>query len=317
MNRLILTVLAVVAITLAPYPASAEVPPDLIPTCIGQSGSVTATASLQTLAAALEVDLFLENTGTVAVRVDPTKAVLRTGDEEIAPWTADQVKRAHQDLGSYILAGAIFPPLLAITGASQLRFNRYVDGRALRAGELAAGGTLRGSIFFPLLPESQSRGMIELSGFTPTSGTLWPIRMYCALPRGTLAQAVVGGFAPLTVSLSARASTGPAEVTVESVEFASAYTALEVRIANKADIQAEIFGAMVNASMRDGAGSTYAGQPTRSEFGDLIPAKRTVFARLVFAPLPLPPKTAKAALTIPGIWFGPEDAVDVTVELRF
>jgi hypothetical protein len=298
-------------------PVFAQLPPDLTPTCIGQSGFITVTANLQTLAAALEVDLFIANSGAVAVRVDPAQAVLTTAESVQTPWTADEVKRAHRDLGAYIVAGALFPPLLALTGISQLNFNRYVDGRALRVGEVAPGQTLRGSIFFPMPPEAQARAALDLTGFVPVSGTLRPVKLYCALPRGASAHVVSGVFAPLTVSLRVSASSGAAEVAVDAVEFSPEYTAVELRISNTGETPVEIFGAMVNASVRDGAGTTYAGRPARSDFGDRVPAKQTSAARLVFAPLPLPPTTAVATLTIPRVWFGPEDAVDLTVVLRF
>ncbi|MGH2349896.1 MAG: hypothetical protein ACRDFT_10595, partial [bacterium] len=154
-------------------------------------------------------------------------------------------------------------------------------------------------------------------GLVPASGALRPVRLYCALPRGASAQVVSGPFAPLTVSLGASASKGGAEVAVDAVEFAPDYTAVELRISNTAEMPAEIFGAMVNASVRDEAGITYAGRPARGDFRDRVLAKQTISARLVFAPLPLPPKTTVAMLTIPRIWFGPEDAVDLTVVLRF
>jgi hypothetical protein len=294
-----------------------ETPPAAGPTCMGRSGPITVTAILQTLAAVLEIELIVANAGSAAVRIDPATAVLTTAESVESPWTADQVKRAHRDLGAYILAGALFPPLLALTGVSQLNFNRYVDGRALHAGEVAAGQTVRGSIFFPMPPDTQARAALDLAGIAAVSGTLRPLRLYCALPRGPSAQATAGAFLPLTVALGTVASSGAVEVSVDLVEFAADYTAIELRISNKADIPVEIFGAMVNASVRDGAGTIYAGRPARGDFGDRIPAKQTSSARLVFAPLPLPPTTAVATLTIPRVWFGPEDAVDLTVVLRF
>ncbi|HEY3249077.1 MAG TPA: hypothetical protein VGK88_12415 [bacterium] len=312
-----IVLMSVLLLAVMALPVFAEVPADLVPTCVGRSGSITVAANLQTLAAALEVELFLENTGTVSIRLDPSKTVLRTNENTLSAWTADQAKQAHRDIGAYILAGALFPPLLAITGVTQLNFNRYVDSRAFHTIDMPAGGTARGSIFFPMPPESAARAELELGGLTPDSGALLPVRMYCALPRGASAQVAANGFAPLTVSLGANGSNGAAAVTVEAVEFASDYTAVEIRISNKADTQAEIFGAMVNASLQDGSGAIYAGRPARSDFGNRILAKQTVSARLVFDPLPLPPITSKAALTIPRVWFGPEDAVDVTVVLQF
>lgn len=300
--------------TAAPVP-DAQAEPG--PTCIARSGSLTVTATLQTLAAALEINLLVSNAGPVAVRVDPSKAVLATAEGVQTPWTAAQVKRAHSDLGAYIVAGALFPPLLAITGISQLNFNRYVDGRALRAGDVAPGGTLRGSIFFAMPPETQSRAALDLTGLISDLGNARPIRLYCPLPRGPSAYAASGAFVPLTVSLGASAARGAAEVSVDLVEFAADYTAVELRMTNKGDAPAEIFGAMVNATLRDETGTIYAGFPARGDFRDRVPAKQTVPARLVFAPLPLPPKTTAAILTIPGIRFGPEDAIDLTVVLRF
>jgi len=308
---------AVALIMTLSFPAFAQPTSDLGPTCIGQSGFVTVTATLQTLAAALEVELLVANTGTVAVRIDPSKAVLTTAEGVQSPWTADQVKRAHRDLGAYIVAGGLFPPLLILAGVSQLNFNRYVDARAFRSGGVAAGQTAHGSIFFPMPPETQARATLELTGFAAASADLRPVRLYCALPRGASARAVLGAFAPLTVSLGTTAATTRVEVTVDTIEFAPDYTAVDLRISNKSETPVEIFGAMVNASMRDGAGRIYAGRPALGSFIDELPARRSVAIRLIFAPLPLPPKTAAATLTIPGIWFGPEDAFDLTVDLRF
>lgn len=294
-------------------PVSAQESPDAAAACIGRSGPVTATVGIHQLPAAVEIDLLLANQGPGTVQFDPSKAVLRTAESTASPWSAAETKRAHRDWGAYILAGGIFPMLLPLPLIAQLNFNRYVDSRAFRAAEVQPGQTARGSLFFPLPPDRQTRAVLELGGPVPASGGSRPLKMYCGLPRDESPGAPQ--VPTLTVSVDATGRSGAADVRVDTVEFSADYTAVELSISNRSETSAEIFMAMVNASLRDSGGLVYTQRSIRSQFVDRIPARSSVFARLVFAAMP--PTTTAASLRIPGVWFGPENSVDVTVDLKF
>lgn len=307
-----LTVASVILALLALPPGRVSAQSVDVPaTCVGKSGGLTATVRIQALPAALEVDLAIANHGQAAVQFDPSKAVLRTAEFASPPLSAAETKRVHRDYGAYMLTAAFLGALLPLTIIGQLNFNRYIDSRAFPAGEIPPDQMARGSLFFPLPQGNQSRAALELRGLGGSSA----LKVYCPLPRNLAELNETPAFPPLTVSVDAHGRTGPIEVSVETVEFWSQYTAIELSIANRSQAGAEIFMAMANASLRDADGIVHPGQIVRSEFVDRIPPTGSIAARLVFAPLP--PTTTAAALRLPGMWFGPEDSVDVTVELKF
>lgn len=281
---------------------------DVPASCLGKAGGLTATVWIIQLPSAIEFDLLLANQGDAPLQFDPSTVVLRTAESTASPLTADETKRADRDYGAYVLSGLLFQgALLPFTLIAQLNFNRYVETRIFHAADIRPGQPVRGSLFFPLQPDGRSRAALDLGRVG--------LKMYCSLPRRDVDVDVPPAPPILTVSLNARGRSGPVEARVHTAEFGADYTALELSMFNQSAASAEIFMAMVNASLRDGAGVVYAARAVRSDFMDRIAALGSGTVRLVFVPLPA--STAAASLRIPGVWFGPENSVDVTVELKF
>lgn len=169
-----------------------------------------------------------------------------------------------------------------------------------------------------------SRGRVDRQWaqtiFTVLEDGTWRVqledRVIAAVRGGSPSTSPTPTPGPRTIGLSARSTAGPIAVAVTTVEFAALLTTLGVSVENTAEVEVNLFNAIAEARLLDGAGKTYAVRVVRSDLPDRVPPRGSVRGRLAFEPLPLPPAVSRATLTLPGIRVG-EALHDVTLELRF
>lgn len=306
------TSIALIVVVTACGVALAQAPAPVSPTCLAESSGISAAAAVSLTQTFLIFDIMLTNRSASAVSLDPGRIVLLIGENEARPLSADQAKRAVRDVGGHLIGLLLGPLGLVGTIAANVNFNRQIDARILRAGDLAPGATLSRSLFFSL-PDTKIRRGAVLIGLNRSSGdSVPPLRLNCTIPAGT-SQAASPAPAIKTVSLAARAAAGPVSVDVTSVELSADATALEVTIQNSADVDAEVFAALANSTLTDGAGVSYPLSWVRSEFSTSVPARGSIRARLVYPAVSQ--QVAVLTLTLPGVRLGEAD-YDLVVPLR-
>ncbi|MDR7418193.1 MAG: hypothetical protein QN178_04705 [Armatimonadota bacterium] len=273
----------------------------------------------------VEVELTLANKSQGRLRLDPARFTLmpEQGNSISAAARDDVVYTLRTATASYASVYGVFQSgsfgVAVGLGPFDLQ-SRAIESRLLRAGDLAPGASVRGSVYFR--PTAwPARFSVVLDGLTTEVGTpLPPVEVRNCQMSFRPAEPPVG-FAPLPPGLqafpvSARAETGPIAVSVSRAEFIKDATTLIVTVENTAATPAELFMAIADARLTDGTGVTYAVRVMRSDLPNRVEARGQARGRLVFEPLPYPPAVTSARLTLPGIRTGGV-LYDVDVALRF
>ncbi len=324
--RLTMIVVSVLLVLGAPISAaSAQV--GSTPRCQADIAALSAAGVVHTRALPyfVEVELTLMNKSQGGIRLDPGRFVLQPDQGDlVAPASRDQVIYAlggpsGVNLG---LFGVFWSGSVGV-GVSAYPLDlsaRRIDARILKAGELAPGVTLRGSVFFR--PASwPAHFNILLDGLAGESGAgLPPVELRnCQMPFRPSEPPVALNPPPpgaRTFAVSVRADAGPIVVSVSSVEFNRLATTLTVTVENSAEANADLFTAIGETRLVDNTGKVYLVRMLRSDLPDRVGPRSQGRGRLVFEPLPIPPITISATLTIPGVRVAPA-SYDISIDLRF
>jgi hypothetical protein len=305
--------------------ASAQVGP--VPRCQAGTAALSAAGVVQTRALPyfVEVELTLLNKSQWGIRLDPARFVLQPDQGDlVAPARPDQVIYAlRSPTGANLGLFGVFWSGSVGVGVSAYPLDlsaRTIDARILKAGELAPGAAIKGSVFFR--PASwPARFSIFLDGLAGESGVGLPSveLRNCQMPFRPSEPPVVLNPPPpgaRTFAVSARADSGPIVVTVSSVEFNRLATTLTVTVENSAEVDADLFTAIGETRLVDNTGKVYLVRMLRSDLPDRVGPRSQGRGRLVFEPLPIPPITSSATLTIPGVRVAPA-SYDISIDLRF
>ena len=243
------------------------------------------------------------------------------------PLTLERAKQAARDPGrqftSFLFSGLLG---LAVEAAVQEHWQKQVEVRFLKAGDVPPGAVAKGSVYFVPNP-ALTQFSLRLDGLTTELGERLtsPQLTNCLLPPRPVAPGPAAAQAAPTpaattevrrVALNARAAAGPVMVSVSGVEFSRDATVLTMTIQNSGDVEAELFNAVGNATLTDNTGKSYAARFLRSEVPDRVAPRGQIEGRLAFEPLPLPPAVNAALLTMSEIRVGNE-IYEVKVQLRF
>ncbi len=317
--------LVVVTILLGLIPqASAQVG---TPRCQVDASLLSAAGTVQSraLPAFVEVELTLVNKTQGRLRMDPRRfALIPDRGDPVAPASPEQVIDALQNpapVGLGIFGFFSIGSVGVAIGAWSLDlWTRTIDARILRAGDLAPGATVRGSVYFR--PASwPAQFTLALDGLALESGTGLPrVELQrCQMPfRPSEPLAVLSPLptAMRTISLSARADAGPLSVGISNIEFTRFATTLAIVVENAAEADADMFTAIGEARLVDNMGNSYAVRILPSDLPHRVVARSLSRGRLVFEPLPIPPAVSSAVLTIPGVRIA-DAAYDLKIDLRF
>ncbi len=306
--------------------ASAQVGPTA-PRCQADAAALSAAGVVYTRAVPyfIEVELILLNKSQGGIRLDPGRFVLQPDQGDlVAPASRDQVIYALRGpSGVNLGVFGIFWSGSVGVGVSAYPLDlsaRTIDARILKAGELAPGATLKGSVFFR--PATwPARFSILLDGLAGESGAGLPSveLRNCQMPFRPSEPPVVLSPPPpgaRTIAVSARADAGPIVVSVSSVEFNRLATTLTVTVENSAEMEADLFTAIGETRLVDNTGKAYLVRMLRSDLPDRVGPRSQSRGRLVFEPLPVPPEVSSAQLTIPGVRVAAE-TYDIRIDLRF
>lgn len=302
---------------LLPQPAPAQPSGGPTAPCMGASEAIAVSAAPQMPQALFEVPLVLQNRTEGTLHVDPARmALLSDRGEQAGPLTAEQAKAIIYNPGQSLWAGFWFG-ILGYTAnrAKQARLMKEVDLRILTATDLQPGAVQKGSLFFKAPDPKADQFVLVVDGLSAASGALPPVRVACAYPKNRPGGATASVPAVRAYALQERATSGPIAVTVSQIEFSQDATTLSVTFENDSDAEADLFFAKAGATLTDGAGRTYALRALTADVGDRVAAHGTLQGRLMFAPLPVPPATSAAVLTMPDVHVG-DAAYDLRIELH-
>jgi hypothetical protein len=264
-----------------------------------------------------EVPLVLENRSDTAFHVDPARmALISDQGEQSSPLTAEQAKAVIYNPGQSLWSAFWFGLIgYAVNAAKQAQLMKEVDARILVPMDLQAGAVQKGSLFFKPPDPKADQFVLVVDGLAASAGALPSVRVTCAYPKNRPVQASAPAPAVRTYALQARAASGPVALAVSQIEFRQDATALNVTVQNDSDTDANLFFAKAGATLTDDTGRTYALRVLATDLADYVPAHGSVQGRLVFAPLPPPPVTSKAVLTMADVHAG-DTAYDLRVELH-
>jgi hypothetical protein len=286
--------------------------------------SVAGAVQSRSLPYFIEVQLTVTNKAPGTVRLDPGRFVLVPDQGvPVRPAATDEVIYALRTPTSPYLGVFGFFTFGSFgvgVGAGPFDLSsRVIDARILKAGDLAPGATIRGSVYFrPAAWPAQFTLMLD--GLTTASGAgLPPAELQaCRMPfrpgEPPVAYTIPAG--ARTFGLDARAAAGPMAVHVSNAEFTRQATTLTVMVENAGEAEANLFVAIGEARLVDNTGQAYAVRMLRSDLPDRVAARSQVRGRLVFEPLPIPPAVTSAVLTLPEIRAGSE-AYQLKVDLAF
>jgi hypothetical protein len=273
----------------------------------------------------LEIELTLTNRSEGRLRIDPARLVLIPDQgDPVGPAGRDEVVSALRGPSpTYLdLAGVVWSGSVAVgVGIGPIDVQaRTIEAKMLKAGDLASGASVRGSVYFR--PSSwPARFALALGGLAvEPGGTLSVVEMRnCQMPFRPSRPPVVftpTPTAPRAFSVSARANAGEVVVSVSKVEFARHATAVSVTVENGAAVDADLFVAVGQAELIDSVGNSHAVRMLRSDLPNLVAARSQAGGMLVFDPLPMPLATTYAVLMMPGVRVG-DAAYDIRIDLRF
>jgi hypothetical protein len=296
------------------------------PRCQVETAALAATGTVRTRAVPyfVEVELMLANKGHGPLRLDPARFTL-VSDQ------GSPVGAASRDDVVYALRTATSPSVgvygifhsgsfgVAVGLGPFALQNAAIESRLLKAGDLAPGASVSGSVYFrPAAWPGQFS--VRLEGVTAESGAaLPPVELRnCQMPFRP-AEAPIG-FATTpglqTIEVSARAEAGPIRVSVSGIQFIKDATTLVVTVDNAAATPAELFMAIADARLVDETGKAYPARVMRSDLPNRVEARSQARGLLVFEPLPHPPAVTSARLILPGIEAGGV-LYSIEVDLRF
>ena len=307
---------AVLLLFQAPVAAQPVNPPSSA--CSGQSGSVTASLSPLAPQVLFEMELTLQNNAAGTLHVDPGQiALLSDQGDQTTALTAQQAKsliyNPGQSFWSWFWFGSIG---YATNQAHQAALMKHVDEAIWTATAIQPGATEQGALFFKLPNPKTAQFALVINGLSADSGALPPLRVDCALPKDQSAKGAPTPPAVRTYSMALRAVSGPIAMTLTNVQFTADATSAVVTIENTSDAEANLFFAKGGTVLTDASGKSYALSYLKTTVDDRVPAHGTVRGVLVFDPIPQPPLTAAATLTMPNIHLG--DAVlELTMEIHF
>jgi hypothetical protein len=291
--------------------------------------SVAGTVHTRALPYFVEVELTLLNKSQAGIRIDPWRFVLVPDQgDPVPPVSPDQVVYALGGPGPLnvgyfgVFWGGWGNSIgVAVGGAVPLNLSaRAIEARILRPGELAAGASLKGSVYFrPASWPSQFTLLLDGLAVSPGAG-LPPVELRnCQMPFRPSEPPVVLTPPPpgaRTIALSARADAGPIVVSVSGVEFTRQATTLTMVVENSAEVDADLFVAIGEARLTDDAGKTYAVRMLRSSLSDRVAPRDQSRGTLVFEPLPIPSTPTSAVLTMTGVRVAGAQ-YDIRLDLRF
>jgi hypothetical protein len=273
----------------------------------------------------LEIELTVTNRLPGRLRLDPMRFVLvpDQGDPVGAAAPDQVVSVLRSPSPAYLdLAGVVWTGSVAIgVGVGPIDLQaRAIEARMLKPGDVASGASVRGSIYFgpAAWPAQFTLSLDGLAG--ESSAALPPAELRgCQMPyRPSQPPVVVSPVpaAPRTFLISARATAGPVAVSVSKVEFARHATTVSVAVENGAAVDADLFVAIGQAELVDGAGRAYAVRMLRSDLADRVAAGGQVRGILVFDPLPMPAGKVSAVLLMPGVRVAGA-TYDIRIDLQF
>ncbi len=307
-----------VALVLAvPTGAFAQTPPDQSTRCLGESDSISVSSTVLPPTALFEIELTFQNKATGRIHVDPGRfALIGEIEELMTPLTADQAKGLIDNPGQSFWSFFWFGSLgYAANQAKQADLKKQVDTRILSVTDIQPGAVHKGSLFFKGPNTKAEQFTLVIEGLTSEGSELASLRLGCEFPKGRSGQGAAAPPSVRTFALVARGRSGPIAMGVSKIVFAKDATSLEVTIENASDVEANIFFAMASATLTDKAGKSYALRVLKSEVGDRVAPHSSIRGKLTFEPMPLPPVTTGATLTMPDIRAG--DAVyEVKVDLQ-
>jgi hypothetical protein len=315
--------LVALAMLLTAARAAAQVPdppraPGPINTCQGETEALLISAAILGAGFLIEVRLTLHNRTQGPIVFDPSRVVLDSPQAgQFASLTVEQAREVIRNpafAASQVLSFGLFG--LLNVAAFQDRWIRYVDATIIKRQDVAAGGTLRGSLFFR---HHLSISLFKLAVEALAGDPLQPLPAV-RLEGCRLLDRPVPAATPTprmkVFATRARAVAGPLAVNVSAAEFDPEFTALVVAIENGADADADLVIAIGGAELVANTGKSYVIRILRSTVPERIAPRSTAQGRLVFEPLPVPPAVAAATLVLPGVRVG-EATHDLKVEVRF
>ncbi len=291
------------------------------PLCQGEVQFLNAAASVQQrgIPYFVEVEVILVNRSQTKIQMDPGRFVLVPDQGEPAgPLTLEQAVRAVRNPGQLGMGFLLFGVVGVIANAvTQDRWAKEVEARYLKAGELAPGSIVKGSVYFKFI--RMTRFDLRLEGLdAETAAPLPPVQLTgCQMPARAVQPDPAASPTPQVrmIALTARATSGPVALAVSNVEFTREATVLTVTVENAAEAEANLYNALGETTLTDNTGKIYQMRMLRSDLVDRVPPRGQVRGRLVFEPLPFPPAVTSAVLTMREIRIG-DDVYEIKVELR-
>jgi len=308
------------AVVLLMIPASAMAQPASAPPrgCVGHSGPLTLSLVPHVPQVVLEIELVLRSTADGTIHDDPNQITLITDQgEQAVPLTAAQAKNMFSNTGQVIVGTLAFglTGYLATTEA-RAALVKHIDDTIWTVTEIPPGATRTGSLYFKSLDPKTDQFMLTVDGLSDDSGALPAIHVGCGLVKDASAKTAPPTTTVRTYATALRTASGPLAMTLTRVEFAADSTSADVTVENNSDVEANLFFAKPATVLRDASGNSYALQDLKTTLPDRVPAHGSVHGILVFAPVPRPPLTTAATLSMPNVQLG-QDVLELKMDIPF